>query len=87
MAATFSPKQILISNQAIMIGKEIAINFEIACLKYELKRNLKSIEKQEREGYVNNQSKEWFYDWKSNRNSWTGKYYQSREDALESFKR
>ena len=68
-----------------MIAKEVAINFEIACLKQELKRTLAAIEKQEKEGYVCNQSKEWWYDWKTNSNSWTRKYYQTKEEALKTF--
>ncbi len=69
-----------------MVAKETAINFEIACLKHELKANLASIEKQEKEGYVCSQSKEWFYDWKTNSNSWTRKYYETKEEAAKSFK-
>lgn len=71
--------------QPKMIAKETAINFEIACLKHELRSSLANIEKQEKEGYVCNQSKEWFYNWKTISNSWTGKYFSTREEALKSF--
>jgi hypothetical protein len=70
-----------------MLGKECSIDFETACLKFELKRSLEEIEIQEKQGYVNDQSKVWFYNEKKNSNGWTGKYYQSREQALESFKK
>lgn len=73
------------STEPNMIAEEEAIDFEVACLKYELKSKLTSIEEQEKQGYVDSQSKEWFYYWKDNSNGWTGKYYKTRQEALKSF--
>jgi hypothetical protein len=48
---------------------------------------LKSIEKREKKGeYIDFQSRRWFYDWDNNSNSWTGKYFQSKEEAVTSFR-
>lgn len=69
-----------------MVGKESAIDFTIACLKYELKSMLSSIEKQQvNNGYVPFQSREWYFDWRSNSNSWTGRYFDNEADARKSF--
>jgi hypothetical protein len=69
-----------------LLATETASGFEIACLKYELRRKLSFIEKAEAEGaYISHQDREWCYDWKRNANSWTGKYYSSKEEALQSF--
>jgi hypothetical protein len=68
------------------VGKEVGINFQVACLKHELKTKLRSIEEQELEGYVQQQSMEWFYYWHDNSNGWTGKYFETREEALQTFK-
>jgi len=70
-----------------MIAEMEAATFDLACLKYELYRMLNRIEKNEMEGkYVDFQSRRWFYDWDNNSNSWTGKYFQSKEEALTSFR-
>jgi hypothetical protein len=68
-----------------MWAKITAIDFEIACLKYEIIRMLKTIEHQELQGYVDDQSKQWFYKPETNSNSWTGPYFPSRELAQKSF--
>jgi hypothetical protein len=62
-----------------------AISFEVACLKYELQISLESIQRQEQNGYVDMQSRIWWYNEKTNSNGWTGKYYQSEDEAWESF--
>jgi len=69
-----------------MVAKEKASTFEVACLKHELRSKLKWLDKEDDgKRYISTQDKEWFYDWRRNRNSWTGQYYPSRELALESF--
>jgi hypothetical protein len=75
------------STQPLKLTEIKAIDFPTACIKYELRSMFNSIEEQEmNKGYVDSQSKEWFYNWRENRNSWTGKYYESYEEALKSFK-
>lgn len=68
-----------------MVGKETAINFKVACCKHELRSSLESIEKQEKTGHVDSQSLEWFYNPRSNSNSWIGPYFETREEALKTF--
>src|SRR5580692_4077727 len=67
--------------KAEKVGEQEAIAFDIACLKFELKTMLKSIESQEKKGYVDEQSKHWFYNPHNNSNDWSGKYYETREEA------
>lgn len=63
-------------------GSERASTFELACLKHELRQMLNNIESMDNAGeYVDNQSKEWFYNWQTNSNSWIGKYYPSKQEA------
>lgn len=70
-----------------MIGKVTASSFKIACLLYELRTKLQYIENAESKGeWVDPQSCHWFYNFYTNSNSWSGPYYESREDALKSFK-
>lgn len=69
-----------------LVAKVEAVSFDLACLKYELKSKLDFIESMEKKGeYIAFQSRRWFYDWDDNYNSWTGKYYETREEALKSF--
>jgi hypothetical protein len=70
-----------------LLGTVMANSFEIACLKYELGGMLETIDRKDRNGeYISDQDKEWFYRWQTNYNSWTGKYYPTREEALKSFR-
>jgi len=70
-----------------MIAEVEAATFDLACLKHELLSKLKFIEEKESKGeYIDFQSRRWFYNWDSNSNSWGGKYFETREDALKSFK-
>lgn len=76
------------STEPQMVGEEIAINFQVACFKHQVKTTLESVEMQEKiYGIVQHQSMEWFYNRGTNSNGWTGKYFESREEALESFKK
>lgn len=75
------------STEPTFMGKESSIDFKTACLKYELKRSLEHIEHCEKTGqYLDNQSREWFYNPTSNSNSWTGPYFSSKEEAKKTFK-
>lgn len=70
-----------------MVAQVEASTFDLACLKYELFTMLKGIHEREKKGeYIDFQSRRWFYNWDTNANSWTWKYYHSREEALKSFK-
>jgi hypothetical protein len=62
-----------------------ALDFKSACMKYELKNRLESIELQEKQGYVNKLSYVDYYDPDTQTNHWCGKYYPSREEAQKSF--
>lgn len=71
-----------------MITEVEAATFDLACLKYELSSMLKSIEEREKKGeYIDFQSRRWFYNWDNNSNSWTGKYFETKEAAQQSFNR
>lgn len=73
-------------NEPQLVGKIVAPNFKVACVLHELRSKLKSIEDRiEKDEYIDHQSCRWFYDFEQNRNSWTGKYYESRDEALKSF--
>jgi hypothetical protein len=72
-------------NEPQLVSKVPAISFRVACFKHELDSLLRSISKQELGGCVNEQSLEWFYDKEQNSNNWTGRYYETREEALKSF--
>ena len=64
-----------------------APNFKVACLLYELRSKLSFIEKLiENNQYVEHQTCRWFYNFNTNSNAWTGKYYESEKEALRSFK-
>ena len=70
-----------------MIAEVEAQTFDLACLKHELSSMLKSIEEREKKDeYIDFQSRRWFYDWDNNSNSWTGKYFQTKEEAKNSFR-
>ena len=71
-----------------LVATGTARDFETACLKYELMSKLQSIIEMEQAGqYIADGDKAWHYDHIDNRNSWTGKYYPSKEEALKSFKK
>jgi hypothetical protein len=74
------------STEPTFIAKVSAINFKVACLKHELERMLEHIKRCEITGeYLDNQSCEWFYNFQTNSNSWTGPYFESKEEAKKSF--
>ncbi len=64
-----------------------APNFKVACTLHELRSSLKSIESRVEKGeYIDHQSCRWFYNFDTNSNSWTGKYFETEKEALDSFK-
>ena len=64
-----------------------ARTFQFACIKYELYRTLEAVEKTEAEnGYTGNGFMSWNYSWDKNSNSWTGKYFETEEEAWQTFK-
>lgn len=64
-----------------------ATDFKVACLIYELESKLKFIKDTiTSDKYLDEQSCRNFYNFDSNSNSWTGKYYETKEEALLSFK-
>lgn len=69
------------------ITKEISVDFKTACIKYELKSKLKRLEEGEIKNNLNSQDYPWWFNENTISNSWTGKYYQSEEEALQSFKK
>lgn len=68
-----------------MAGIETASSFAVACMKHELKSTLAAIEKQEAQGYVDQQTLEWWFDPRTVSNGWLGKYYETSEAARASF--
>ncbi len=64
-----------------------ALDFKSACMKYELRSRLDSIQLQEKQGYVCKQSYVDFYNPDTQTNGWIGKYYPSKEEAQKSFEK
>lgn len=75
------------STEPELVDTVYARDFKTACFKHELQSTLESIERSElTDKYIDSQTYEWFYKPQSNGNSWTGKYYPTKEEALKSFK-
>jgi len=71
-----------------LVGRVVAPNFPTACYIYELETHLNYICQKVEEGVDTSYDKgymQWNYDPKTNSNSWTGPYYQTKEEALKSF--
>ena len=72
-----------------MIAKIEATSFKIACVLYEHQSAIDSLNDRMKRGdtYIEDiHFGQWYYDPKENRNSWVGKYYETKEEALKSFK-
>ncbi len=72
-----------------MLSKIEASSFKIACVLYEHQLAINSINDRMKRGdtYIEDiHFGKWYYDVKENRNSWTGKYFETKEEALETFK-
>lgn len=70
------------------VGEVEATTFKIACVIYEHQSKIDSLRKQMDRGYDYIEDAHfgsWYYNAKTNSNSWTGRYFESEEDALKSF--
>lgn len=75
------------STQPQMVAEIEAPNFKIACFIYELRTTLQSIEdNMNKDEYIDNPPARWCYDVYNNYNIWTGKYFETEQEAIESFK-
>jgi hypothetical protein len=69
-----------------MVAKVVAPNFKVACFLHELRSSLKSVEsRMMKDEYIDHQSCRWWYNFDTNSNDWTGKYFETKEDALKTF--
>jgi hypothetical protein len=70
-----------------LIGRIIASSFKVACWLYELQSTIESIQNREESGkrVEDIHFGQWYYNPTTNSNSWTGKYYQTKEEAQKSF--
>lgn len=69
------------------VGVVKATSFKIACVIYEHQKAIDSLKSRMERGdtYIEDiHFGGWCYDAKSNSNSWTGKYYETKEKAMES---
>lgn len=63
-----------------------SVSFKTACLKYELGTRLQYIVTVEQQGKEPDpKSCEWFYNIQTNRNDFTGHYFETEEDAWATF--
>jgi hypothetical protein len=72
-----------------MLAKIEASSFKIACVLYEHQSAIDSLNSRMLRGdtYIEDiHFGKWCYDVKENSNSWTGKYFETKEEALETFK-
>lgn len=71
-----------------MLAQIEASSFKIACCIYEHQSSIDSLkERMERnDSYIEDAHfGSWYYNPKTNSNSWTGRYFESKEEALKSF--
>lgn len=73
------------------VGEEVAVNFTVACMKYELKKRLEFIELLEKRGNqiedIISTGLKFDLNLQSLSQPWIGGYYQSKEEALKTFRR
>lgn len=74
------------SKEPELIDIQFAPDFKTACLLSELKGKLKRIEEGIIKENLNSQDYPWWFNENTVSNSWLGKYYESKEEALKSFK-
>jgi len=75
-------------SQPLKVAEINATTFKIACYLYELQSEIDSLERRMEEGdtYIEDiHFGKISYNPKTNSNSWTGKYYQTEQEALKSF--
>ncbi len=71
------------------VGEVVATSFKIACYLYELQSQIDSLIDRMKKGdtYIEDiHFGKLYYDGKTNSNSWTGQYFESKEEAYKSFK-
>lgn len=73
------------SSKSVKVGEEMAATFQLACLQYELRSKLKFLEEYPHPERLTKQDCNWWYNPETNSNSWTGKYYETKEQADKSF--
>jgi hypothetical protein len=73
-------------DKPLLLATVEAITFKLACLKYELSARMNFIIQIQNEGVeVEDENYEWHYDYKVNRNKYTGTYFETEEDAWVTF--
>ena len=71
------------------VGMVYATSFKIACVLYEHQSSIESLQRRMggKDTYIEDiHFGRWYYDPLTNSNSWTGRYYESKEEAQKSFK-
>lgn len=72
--------------KAQKVGEVEASSFKIACVIYEHQSSIDGLKRQMEEGdtYIEDcHFGSWYYDVRTNSNSWTGRYFETREEAQE----
>ncbi len=69
-----------------LVAKVEATDFRVACTIYELTKSLNDIKNMIfNDQHVEHQSCRWFYNFDTNSNSWTGKYFETKKEAQATF--
>jgi hypothetical protein len=70
-----------------LLGRVIASSFRVACWLYELQSTIHGIQSLMEKDIEPDDEHfgKWYYDPITNSNFWTGKYYQTKEEAQKSF--
>ena len=71
------------------VGEEIATSFKIACYLHELQNQIDSLKDRmkKKDTYIEDiHFGTLYYNPKTNSNSWTGEYFETKEEALKTFK-
>lgn len=77
-------------HEPIKVGEVEATSFKIACCIYEHQSAIDSLKERMERGdtYIEDiHFGCWYYNPETNSNSWTGKYFESKEAAMKSYKR
>lgn len=62
-----------------------AVDFKTACMLHELRSRLKRFEEGQLKGDLNSQDYPWWFNEHTISNSWLGKYFETKEEAQQSF--
>lgn len=77
------------STEPEKVGEVEATSFKIACYLYELQSQIDSLKNKMKKGDTHIEDIHFgnlYYNGKTNSNSWTGQYFESKEEAYKSFK-